>query len=83
MGLGGLGIPGILIIALILLVFFGRGKIPQLMGDVAKGVTAFRKGLKDEPEAGAEAGAAEPKTIDATAEKTAADATAEKAKSEA
>ena len=41
--LGTLGVPGLLVIALILLVFFGRGKIPQIMGDVAKGVTAFRK----------------------------------------
>ena len=56
---------------LILLVFFGRGKIPQLMGDVAKGVTAFRNGLKEDPEANAE----EPKTIEASAEQKAEEVT--------
>jgi sec-independent protein translocase protein TatA len=32
---------------------FGRGKIPQLMGDVAKGIKSFKKGMKedvDDPE---------------------------------
>ena len=40
---------GILVIAILLLVLFGgRGKISALMGDMAKGVTAFRKSLKDD-----------------------------------
>jgi sec-independent protein translocase protein TatA len=38
----------ILIIALVLLVLFGRGRISDLMGDVGKGVTSFRKGLSDD-----------------------------------
>ncbi len=38
---------GLIIVGLLLFVLFGRGKISALMGDVAKGVTAFRKGLKD------------------------------------
>ncbi len=43
---------GILIVALLLLVLFGgRGKISALMGDMAKGITAFRKGLKDDDKA--------------------------------
>jgi len=71
--LGTLGVPGLLVIALILLVFFGRGKIPQIMGDVAKGVTAFRKGLKEEPETG-DASSDDGKTIEATVEKTADEA---------
>lgn len=37
----------ILIIAIVVLVLFGRGKISALMGDVGKGITSFRKGLKD------------------------------------
>lgn len=42
---------GLLIIGLLVLVLFGgRGKISALMGDMAKGITAFRKGLKDEDE---------------------------------
>jgi sec-independent protein translocase protein TatA len=38
----------ILIIALVLLVLFGRGRISDLMGDVGKGVTSFRKGLSED-----------------------------------
>ena len=41
-----IGIIAIVIIAL--LVFGGRGKISNIMGDMAKGITAFRKGLKDD-----------------------------------
>lgn len=36
------------VVLLIVLVLFGAGKIPRLMGDVAKGVNAFKKGLKDD-----------------------------------
>jgi len=40
---------GLLIIAVIVLVVFGgRGKISSIMGDVGKGITSFRKGLKDD-----------------------------------
>jgi sec-independent protein translocase protein TatA len=38
----------IVILALLLLVFGGRGKISGMMGDVAKGIKSFRKGMKDE-----------------------------------
>ena len=42
---------GLLIIAVIVLVIFGgRGKISSIMGDVGKGITSFRKGLKDNVE---------------------------------
>jgi sec-independent protein translocase protein TatA len=37
----------ILVIAVVLLLF-GRGKISDLMGDVAQGIKAFKKGMKDE-----------------------------------
>lgn len=44
--------PGIwqilVIVALALLLFGGRGKISGLMGDAAKGIRAFREGLKGE-----------------------------------
>lgn len=42
-----IGIWQILIIALVLVLLFGRGKISDLMGDVAKGITSFKKGLKE------------------------------------
>lgn len=32
----------------VLLLFGGRGRISNIMGDLAKGITSFRKGLKDE-----------------------------------
>ncbi len=37
----------IIILALLLLVFGGRGKISAMMGDVAKGIRSFRKGMKE------------------------------------
>ena len=37
----------ILVIAVVLLLF-GRGKISDLMGDVAQGIKAFKKGMKDD-----------------------------------
>jgi sec-independent protein translocase protein TatA len=37
-----------LIVLAIVLVLFGRGKIPELMGDVAKGIKSFKKGMTDE-----------------------------------
>ena len=38
----------LLIVLVIVLLLFGRGKIPQLMGDMAKGVKAFKKGMSNE-----------------------------------
>ncbi len=40
-----------LIVLVIVLVLFGRGKIPELMGDVAKGIKSFKKGMADEDQA--------------------------------
>jgi sec-independent protein translocase protein TatA len=37
-----------LIVLIIVLIFFGRGKIPDLMGDVAKGIKSFKKGMADD-----------------------------------
>jgi sec-independent protein translocase protein TatA len=39
--------------AVLLLVFGGRGKISDMMGDVAKGIKAFKKGMSDEETAAA------------------------------
>lgn len=36
------------IVALVVFVLFGAGKLPRLMGDVAEGIKAFKKGMKDE-----------------------------------
>ncbi|MBN9030427.1 MAG: Sec-independent protein translocase TatA [Rhizobiales bacterium 63-7] len=40
-----------LIVLAIVLLLFGRGKIPELMGDVAKGIKNFKKGMSDEDNA--------------------------------
>lgn len=43
----------LLIVGVLFLVLFGgRGKISAIMGDVAKGITSFKKGLKDDPDEG-------------------------------
>ena len=38
----------IAIVVVLIVLLFGRGKISDLMGDVAKGITSFKKGLKEE-----------------------------------
>ena len=57
----------IVVIAVILLLF-GRGKISELMGDVAQGIKAFKKGMNDDEAAKAETPAADAKTINHQAE---------------
>jgi sec-independent protein translocase protein TatA len=44
-----------LIVLVIVLLLFGAGKIPKLMGDMAKGVKAFKKGLAEEDDESAQA----------------------------
>lgn len=43
-----LGIGELLLILVIVFVLFGAGKLPQVMGDIGKGVKSLKKGLKDE-----------------------------------
>ncbi len=45
--LNNIGLPGLLLIAVIVLVLFGRGKVSSLMGEVGKGITAFKRGVND------------------------------------
>ncbi|PXW82004.1 sec-independent protein translocase protein TatA [Ruegeria sp. P4] len=45
--LNNIGLPGILLIAVVVLVLFGRGKISSLMGEVGKGITSFKKGINE------------------------------------
>ena len=54
----------IIVIAVVLLLF-GRGKISDLMGDVAQGIKAFKKGMSDDDKT-AEKPAEPMKTIDST-----------------
>lgn len=45
--LNNIGLPGILLIAVVVLVLFGRGKISSLMGEVGKGITSFKRGVTE------------------------------------
>jgi sec-independent protein translocase protein TatA len=42
-----IGPSGLLLIAIVVLVLFGRGKIASLMGEVGKGITSFKRGIKE------------------------------------
>ena len=42
------GIWGILVVAVVVILLFGRGKISGMMGEVASGSKAFQKGMKDD-----------------------------------
>lgn len=45
--IGGLGFQEILLIALVVLLFFGGKKIPEMMKGLGKGVKAFKDGMKE------------------------------------
>ncbi|MBL8807742.1 MAG: twin-arginine translocase TatA/TatE family subunit [Rhodospirillales bacterium] len=55
-----------LILLVVVLLLFGAGKIPKLMGDMASGIKAFKKGMKDDDEASAQAGAPAPQVTAST-----------------
>ena len=44
----GLSFWQIAIVAILIVLLFGRGKISSLMGDVAKGIKSFKKGMSDD-----------------------------------
>lgn len=45
--IGGLGMQEVLVIALVVLLFFGGKKIPELMNGLGKGVRSFKEGMND------------------------------------
>ena len=46
--MGGLSLPHLLILALVVLVLFGRGRISEMMGDFGKGIKSFKAGMNEE-----------------------------------
>ncbi len=42
-----IGPAGLILVAIVVLVLFGRGKVAGLMGEVGKGITSFKRGIKD------------------------------------
>ena len=58
-----IGFTELLLIGIIVVLFFGRGKVSELMGDVARGIKSFKKGLAEDE--------GPPPTIEATADRAA------------
>ena len=44
----GISVWQVLLVVLIGILLFGAGRLPRLMGDMAKGIKSFREGMKDE-----------------------------------
>ena len=71
-----------LIVLAVVLLLFGRGKIPELMGDVAKGIKNFKSGMAEDETATADADDAA-KTVEHSATETVAQAKPAAAKKKA
>lgn len=48
---GQVGIWQILIVAVVILILFGRGRISEMMGDFGKGISSFKKGMTETEDA--------------------------------
>ena len=57
-----IGFWQIAVVVVLVVLLFGRGKISSLMGDVAKGIKSFKKGMSDNPD--------QPSSSSSTSEKT-------------
>lgn len=66
--LNNIGPFGLIIILIVVLLLFGRGKIPQLMSDVAKGIKSFKRGMKEDIDDGEEETAKDQEKLDKAAE---------------
>ena len=77
--MGGVSIWHWIVVGIVVMLLFGRGKVSELMGDVAKGIKSFKKGMSDEENPPAPTATTEPpKTIDQTATATAQKVEAER-----
>ena len=54
--MGGLSLWHWLVVIILVLLLFGRGRISDLMGDLGKGLKSFKRGMADEDEAAARPG---------------------------
>ncbi len=52
-----IGLPQILLVVLLVLLLFGAGRLPRLMGDMAKGIKSFKQGMKDDLDVDSDKGA--------------------------
>ena len=62
--MGSLSIWHWIVVIAVVLLLFGRGKISDLMGDVAQGIKAFKKGMQDDDKTATDKPAEPVKTID-------------------
>jgi sec-independent protein translocase protein TatA len=60
--MGGFSLTHWLVVLVIVLIVFGAGKLPKVMGDLGKGVRSFKAGLKDDDD-GQEAAVWPPETV--------------------
>ena len=59
--MGGLSLPHLLLLGVVVLILFGgKGKISEIMGDVAKGIKSFKKGMSEDDADETKAAAATP-----------------------
>ncbi len=70
--MGGLSLVHWLVVGLIILLLFGRGRFSDMMGDIAKGLKSFKKGMTedDEPSAAPPRRIEGDRTVDATVDRT-------------
>ncbi len=65
--MGGVSIWHWIVVGVIVMLLFGRGKVSELMGDVAKGIKSFKKGMAEDDDAPAPSATnVDPKVIDHT-----------------
>jgi len=62
--MGGLSIWHWIVVVVVVLLLFGRGKVSELMGDMAKGIKAFKRGMAEDDTASTEPSKSDPKTIE-------------------
>jgi sec-independent protein translocase protein TatA len=67
--LNNIGPAGLILIAIVVLVLFGRGKVAGLMGEVGKGITSFKRGIREGSEEIENASASAERARDFTPEK--------------
>lgn len=69
--MGGVSIWHWIVVGIVVMLLFGRGKVSELMGDVAKGIKSFKKGMAEEenppPATTTTVQTEPPRTIDQTA----------------
>lgn len=79
--MGGVSIWHWIVVGVVVMLLFGRGKVSELMGDVAKGIKSFKKGMADDEAEASATDKVDPKVIEHTqASNAAAQAKAEQHK---